>query len=372
VAGKTLRGAGDGDDGTPYEDDDARGVFSGPTVVDDRKVEDAIRKLHTLDRPPGPLTGVTEAVVDYSSSEPTRIEDRSRSLARPTAVGRSLATPGADVPVTIPADAARGTMFGRSIHLPDINTPDGEIEDLSSGQVFLIDSESGPQAISPFPLAEPAARAAPRAAAPAAPALAPLPDAEPPAAGRPWYDDIPEATLPPRRWPRVVAMVAGVGVIGGAALLFVVRGEGSKPVPTPTATAPVAAPADDPPPPQPPPPAAAAAQPPAAAEAPPAAEAPAAAAPAAAEAPAAVEAPAAAEAEAKEAEPTPRSPPAARGNAEVAGDTRTATRRKPAARRSEPKLGPAAEKAPSSKANRARRRVFIREDPDATMAPMMD
>jgi hypothetical protein len=59
-----------------------------------------------------------------------------------------------------------------------------------------------------------------------------------------------------------------------------------------------------------------------------------------------------------------------RANAEVTGDT--PTRRKPAAKRSEPKVGPADEAQAPPRPNRARRRRFIREDPDATMAPTLD
>ena len=134
MAGKTIRGDRvDGEssrpterDGTPvYEDeDDSRGVHSGPTVVDDAKVAEVLKKLRSLDRPPGPLTGVTEVVVDTNSSERTRIDsgpipadsavarrvdsgpttkvdagqasmqDLMYPLQRATAIGRSLSTPG--------------------------------------------------------------------------------------------------------------------------------------------------------------------------------------------------------------------------------------------------------------------------------------
>ena len=82
MAGKTFRGVGedeapsvriDEDDSRPrlIDEDDARGLHSGPTVVDDQKVAEVLKKLRSLDKPPGPLTGVTEIVVDANSSEPT-------------------------------------------------------------------------------------------------------------------------------------------------------------------------------------------------------------------------------------------------------------------------------------------------------------
>ena len=59
----------DEDDSRPrlIDEDDARGLHSGPTVVDDQKVAEVLKKLRSLDKPPGPLTGVTE-----SSSTRTR------------------------------------------------------------------------------------------------------------------------------------------------------------------------------------------------------------------------------------------------------------------------------------------------------------
>src|SRR5206468_5443841 len=87
VAGNTFRGVGEGkaspsrideDDDRPrlIDEDDARGLHSGPTVVDDQKVAEVLKKLRSLDRVPGPLTGVTEVVVDANSSEQTRIDSQ--------------------------------------------------------------------------------------------------------------------------------------------------------------------------------------------------------------------------------------------------------------------------------------------------------
>jgi len=144
VAGKTFSGVG-GENSTPegYEDDDARGVYSGPTVVDEYKVAAGLKQLRSLDRPPGPLTGVTEAVLDPGSGEPTQVAELPRTSVRPTAVGRSPST-DAEPAVTSSIDAGRGTMFGHSIHLPDINAPDSTLEELSSGSVQVIDGDTGP------------------------------------------------------------------------------------------------------------------------------------------------------------------------------------------------------------------------------------
>ena len=363
MAGKTFSGVGEGNSTPDAYEDDARGVYSGPTVVDDGKVEAGLKQLRSLDRPPGPLTGITEAVVDADSGEPTRVSELPQYNARPTAVGRSLSTPAAQ-PVTIPLDAARGTMFGHSIHLPDINAPDSTLEELSSGSVQVIDSDSGPQPVQPFPLAEPAIRVAMRAAqrVAATPAVAPAPlarslfadvnaevriDAK--AAVRGDADDFEldtDVVAPRRRWPRVAAVVAGLTVLGGAAVMLSMRGSGSSSaaLPRPAATAP--APTEDPPPtgktvqaPEITP-----VQAPAAAEvSPPAEVAP---------------------------EPEPATPPPVRANTEVADDA--APKRKPAAQRSDAKVGPTADAPPAPRPNRAKRRRIIREDPDATMAPTLD
>jgi len=65
VAGKTFRGVGDAKGGASRDrqdaapriadedDDDPQGLHSGPTVVDDAKVAEVLKKLRTLDRAPG-------------------------------------------------------------------------------------------------------------------------------------------------------------------------------------------------------------------------------------------------------------------------------------------------------------------------------
>jgi hypothetical protein len=120
------------------EGEDIRGVYSGPTVVDDDKVAEGLKRLRSLERTtavgtgPGPVaTGrvaagqvavgeVSELVADMDSSEPTKI---GLPTQRPTTVGRSLSD---DVPgqqMVVQPDNLRGTMFGHSVHLPDLHIP---------------------------------------------------------------------------------------------------------------------------------------------------------------------------------------------------------------------------------------------------------
>ena len=101
MAGKTFRGVGDAK-GSPRaaagcrpqdrdeDDDDPQGVHSGPTVVDDAKVAEVLKKLRTLDRAPGPLTGVTEVVRDGDSSGPTRVDSGpAEAETAPVKIGRA-------------------------------------------------------------------------------------------------------------------------------------------------------------------------------------------------------------------------------------------------------------------------------------------
>ena len=49
---------------TPRTAADSQSHYSGPTVVDDAKVEQGLKKLRSLDAPPGPLTGIHQAIAD--------------------------------------------------------------------------------------------------------------------------------------------------------------------------------------------------------------------------------------------------------------------------------------------------------------------
>jgi hypothetical protein len=269
VAGKTFRGVGadeapalDGlDDDRPrlIDEDDSRGLHSGPTVVDDQKVAEVLKKLRALDVPPGPLTGVTEVVLDSSSSEPTRLDSGdivldsgpsprfdpnqaetgparidalTQSLMRPTSIGRSASTPVVEQAVTIPADLARGTLFGRSIHVPDVNTPDEAEIELSSGRVDFL--AGAPPPSQPFPLADrPAVVVPPPTSAPARRFHTPY-DADP----HTQLVDAPRS----KTLKRVVAFVGGIGLAAAGLLAWWQYGGGGQASSTPAAVTPVATP----------------------------------------------------------------------------------------------------------------------------------
>jgi len=260
VAGKTFGGFGNGKDPSASQDaapliadeDDPQGLNSGPTVVDDKKVEEVLRKLRSLDKPPGPLTGITQMPGDPSDSEPTRIETQQVNgilvaqtrndpgpaplgnviapQQRPTAIGRSQSADATEQPVTVPADPGRGTMFGHGIHLPDVNAPDEVSVEISSGGVQFLPGT--PLAAQPFPPAE-----RPALASPIAPAVARF--------HAPFGADSHTQLVDPPRQAALKAMVAllgGAGLVGalwfGATKLLVKPG--ARPVaPAPTASAPV-------------------------------------------------------------------------------------------------------------------------------------
>ncbi len=141
MAGKTFPGIGDLEDEVPPLDpadaadssDNSQSHYSGPTVVDDAKVEQGLKKLRSLDAPPGPMTGIHQAIVDVLA-DPARatpavpipadllMPEITIDPARGTAVGRSVIGPVAGQQSTQPFDdrALRGTMFGHGVHLPDL------------------------------------------------------------------------------------------------------------------------------------------------------------------------------------------------------------------------------------------------------------
>ena len=362
MAGKTFRGVGqdDDDDDRPrlIDEDDSRGLHSGPTVVDDQKVAEVLKKLRSLDKAPGPLTGVTEVVLDSNSSEQTRIDDTGPAvqlgstmeadtgpasledvmypLKRATAIGRSLSTPAVGQPVTVAADAQRGTMFGHSIHLPDVNAPDAEVDaELSSGAVQFLDG--APPPTQPFPLADrPAVVVPPPTSAPIARFRTPFePDL---------HTQVLDSPRPKSR--RAFAFLVGLSIAGAGVYAWSKYGGSHSPLPEtqPQATAPAVVPIPSPAPaaaPAPPEPAAAAA--PAAPEPAPSAPAPAAAAPTAA-----AHEPAAAPPSKEPASPAPSTTSRSR-RSRHSSERRTST---------SAKARPAGEEGKPAQ-----------DDPDATMAP---
>ncbi|HMF42513.1 MAG TPA: hypothetical protein VKQ32_17700 [Polyangia bacterium] len=384
MAGKTFRGVGDDEDPSLSRDaapliadeDDAQGLHSGPTVVDDKKVEEVLRKLRSLDKPPGPLTGVTQAVTDGASTErvpihpggvpldsgpeidlgsgPTAIATAADDLLyapqnRATAIGRSPATPNEAAPVTVPADLARGTLFGRSIHLPDVNSPDDDVDvEVASAPHFL---DGTPPPLAPFPLAEP----------PVIPPLAP-PVAKPIERFHLPFDVDSQTQLvdppPSRKLKNTIAFLAGIAIVGGGLWAWSRYGGHREDPSPPTAAAP-AAPAA--------PPAVAPIQPPAE---------PAPAAAQSGEVPAPAAKAAAAEAKPEAAAPKPAEEPApapapraaavkqagGHSHRSAGSSTRHAAARAPAP-------PPADESGGEAKPARPHKKGAAAEDPDATMAP---
>jgi hypothetical protein len=141
MAGKTFPGIGDLEDEVPPLDladaadssSNSQSHYSGPTVVDDAKVEQGLKKLRSLDLPLGPLTGIHQAIVDVLT-DPARVTpaipvpadllmpEITIDPSRGTSVGRSVSGPVVGQQTTQPFDdrALRGTMFGHGVHLPDL------------------------------------------------------------------------------------------------------------------------------------------------------------------------------------------------------------------------------------------------------------
>ena len=159
MAGKTFPGIGDLEDESPPLDPadaaDSSGsrqaFYSGPTVVDEAKVEQGLKKLRSLDAPPGPLTGIHQAVADVLS-DPSRVTTKGTRDARPTpqvtidpargtAIGRSVGESVLSQQATPPIDdrALRGTMFGHSIHVPDLDLPARKREAETSNALTVVD-----------------------------------------------------------------------------------------------------------------------------------------------------------------------------------------------------------------------------------------
>src|SRR4051794_35247995 len=142
MAGKTFPGIGDLEDEAPPLDpadaadssENSQGNYSGPTVVDDAKVEQGLKKLRSLDAASEPLTGIHQAIAGVLA-DPARVTapmpvpadllmmpEITIDPGRGTAVGRSVSGPVVGQQTTQPVDdrALRGTMFGHGVHLPDL------------------------------------------------------------------------------------------------------------------------------------------------------------------------------------------------------------------------------------------------------------
>jgi hypothetical protein len=205
------------------EEGDIRGVYSGPTVVDDDKVAEGLKRLRSLERTTAVGTGppaldpvlvgeVSELVADMDSSEPTKI---GMPHQRPTAVGRSQ---GDDVPgqqMIVQPDNLRGTMFGHSVHLPDLHIPI-DTDEGPSGPLYVPPKASSATQLVPY-----------RRPAPTMPSVDASPNPSQPfhrGAAFPSNEaDLRTETIPPlgkRMFVRTAAAIVGLAVVGGGGLAF--------------------------------------------------------------------------------------------------------------------------------------------------------
>jgi hypothetical protein len=91
-----------------------------------------LKRLRSLEKQPAPAADdEPELIADMDSSEPTKI---GLPTMRPTAVGRSLATESPGQQMVVHPESMRGTMFGHSVHLPDL-PPEGE--ETPSGPIYV-------------------------------------------------------------------------------------------------------------------------------------------------------------------------------------------------------------------------------------------
>jgi hypothetical protein len=233
MAGKTFPGIGDLEDEVPPLDPadaaDSAGsgsYYSGPTVVDDAKVEQGLKKLRSLDAPPGPETGiratVTDALSDAGRVTPPvpaeaapLIPEITVDPSRGTAVGRSVSGPLPGQQSTQPFDDKhlRGTMFGHGVHLPDIE-PARRSEEVETSKALAVVERGKPtnQQIAVF-------QPGPYARYRATPAESPYP----PRTNRLNRTPIEVQPLPPRGKivARILAAAACIGLIVVAALVWV-------------------------------------------------------------------------------------------------------------------------------------------------------
>jgi hypothetical protein len=154
MAGKTFPGIGDKeDDSSPLAPADAEDTgrtpapssqyYSGPTVVDDAKVEEGLQKLRSLDAPVDSLPGAVDTALEIIESGghdlPGFVPGTLKDGGRGTFIGHSVVAPLplAPEPEKPFDDRMRGTLYGHMLHLPDLvqATP----EEPSSRELTLVD-----------------------------------------------------------------------------------------------------------------------------------------------------------------------------------------------------------------------------------------
>ncbi|HXU61467.1 MAG TPA: hypothetical protein VN962_07195 [Polyangia bacterium] len=151
MAGKTFPGIGDLEDESldPADGADSGGTpaasgayYSGPTVVDDAKLEASLQKVRSLDAPLTEVTGpedtARELVESGAHDMPSFTPPLPKDGGRGTFIGRSVAEPAAQPPPEKPFDdRMRGTLYGHMLHLPELNLP--APEEPSSRELTIVD-----------------------------------------------------------------------------------------------------------------------------------------------------------------------------------------------------------------------------------------
>jgi hypothetical protein len=225
MAGKTFPGIGDAEDESPELDpadaEDTGSVpasqyYSGPTVVDDAKVEEGLQKLRSLDAPSDSLPGEADRALDIVESGrhqmPGYLPGTPYDGGRGTMIGHSVAppVPAPPQPEKPFDDRMRGTLYGHMLHLPDAvlqPTP----EEPSSRELTIVDRSAPTSHAVEVYQPEAARRAA--AAVPEAEAF--------PISNR--YRSIPidlEAGSRRKTLVRVAAAASAIAAIVGAALIW--------------------------------------------------------------------------------------------------------------------------------------------------------
>ena len=163
MAGKTFPGVGELED-QPADPADAADsgatpapsaspFYSGPTVVDDVKVEEGLQKLRALDAPPAAVVGAIDTAAEIVESGGHQVPFYRPAPGQPslhaplkdggrgTYIGHSV-TEG--VPPAQPEkpydNRMRGTLFGHMLHLPELKLP--APEEPSSRELTIVDQSA--------------------------------------------------------------------------------------------------------------------------------------------------------------------------------------------------------------------------------------